>query len=116
MGFFYKHGVSSIADKWGVTEAAVEKAAALVASVGGFDEKKVVKILWAAKSPSVKELLKYLEEMPEPPEEADQLDPFELKLNDRTTAIHSPQAIPAGQGSGLFNAPAGEALWSQKLD
>ena len=114
--FLYQHGLDSIGEKFDLNSAQVKKLAGYVREVGGFDDAKVVKVLWAAQSPSVKELLKMLELIPEPPEEADQLDPFETKTHNRNTVMHSPQSEPAGLNYGLFSAPAGESSPTSPLE
>mgnify|MGYP001560191214 CR=1 FL=1 len=114
--FLYQHGLESLAEKFGTSTAQMQKIAAYAAEVGGFSEQKVVKVLWAAKSPSVKELLEYLKLLPNQPEEAETLDPFEINPHSRNTVMHSPQNEPAGSQLGLFSIPSGESSPTTPLE
>lgn len=114
--FFYQHSLAGVGKKFGISTEQISKIASYAAAVGGFSDAKVVKILWAAKSPSVKELLRYLDKIPNPPEDADELDPFQPSHDERKAVIHSPQNEPAGSSLGLFSIPSGESTPTTKLE
>lgn len=107
MDFFYQHGIESLAEKFGLEAPEVRSLVKYAAAVGELNPSQVVKVLWASEKSTVKNLLKLLKSIPEPPEEADVPDPAEIRPYSRKISIHSPQEEPTGDVAGLFSIPAG---------